>query len=233
MRIVFNAGHAKATRTTAGIRVDLDNGECFTPQKVIFATGRVGNTEDLNLAAAGIETDRLGRVVVDEHFRTTAEGIYAAGDVVGPPALASVSMEQARIAARWAFDLPLKGVADSVAPYGVYSIPEAAMVGLTETAAEAAGIDHAVGRAAFANNTRGAIRGATTGMVKLVFARADLRLLGVHIIGESATELVHIGQMVIQFGGTIEHFVHSPFNVPTLAEAYKYAAYDGLRNAGR
>jgi NAD(P) transhydrogenase len=233
MRIVQGAGRATAARTGAGLEVTLGTGEVLAPEKVIFATGRVGNTDDLGLEAAGVATDERGRIVVDERYRTSAEGIYAAGDVIGPPALASVSMEQGRIAACWAFDLPLKRGADSLPPFGVYSVPEAAMVGLTEEAAAAQGIEHAVGRAGFAANTRAAISGATDGMVKLVFERESLRLLGVHVLGEAATELVHLGQAVIHFGGTIEHFVHSTFNVPTMHEAYKYAAYDGLAQVGR
>ena len=170
---------------------------------------------------------------MDEQYRTTAEGIYAAGDVIGPPALASVSMEQGRIAACWAFDLPLKRAADSLPPFGVYSVPEAAMVGLTEEAATAQGIECAAGKAPFATNTRAAISGATDGMVKLVFERETLRLLGVHVLGDAATEHVHLGQAVIHFGGTIDYFISSTFNVPTMHEAYKYAAYDGLSQVGR
>ena len=214
------------------MRVELASGETLRPEKVIFATGRVGNTEGLGLDEAGVATDDRGRIVVDDHFRTTADGVYAAGDVIGPPALASVSMEQARIAACWAFDLPLKRTVDPLAPYGVYSIPEVAMVGLTEEAAAAEGIDYAVGRASFPANTRAAISGAIEGMVKLVFERDDLRLVGVHMLGEAATELVHVGQAVIHFGGTIEYFINSTFNVPTMTEAYKYAAYDGLSQVG-
>jgi len=230
MRVVHGAGRATATRTSSGLEVALGTGESLTPEKVIFATGRVGCTAGLELEAAGVATDNRGRIVVDEHFQTTAAGIYAAGDVIGPPALASVSMEQARIAVCWAFDLPLKRSGDALTPYGVYSVPEAAMVGLTEEAATAQGIDHAVGRARFAANTRAAIAGATEGMLKLVFARDGLTLLGVHVVGEAATELVHQGQAVIHFGGTIEYFIHSTLNVPTMSEAYKYAAYDGLAN---
>ncbi|MFL6206132.1 MAG: Si-specific NAD(P)(+) transhydrogenase [Acidimicrobiales bacterium] len=233
MHLVQDAGHAGARRTAAGLVVEVASGQSFTPEKVIFATGRVGNTEGLGLEAAGVATDERGRVVVDEHYRTTVEGIYAAGDVIGPPSLASVSMEQARIAARWAFDLPLQRTTDALAPYGVYSVPEVAMVGLTEEQATAQGIEAAVGRAPFSANTRAAISGSVEGMVKLVFERGTLRLLGVHILGEAATELIHLGQAVIQFGGTIEHFISSTFNVPTMSEAYKYAAYDGLGNAGR
>jgi NAD(P) transhydrogenase len=193
----------------------------------------VGSTEALGLGAAGVETDELGRIVVDDTYRTSVPGIYAAGDVIGPPALASVSMEQARIAACWAFDLPLKRSADTLPPFGVYSVPEVAMVGLTEEDAVARGVDHAVGRARFAGNTRAAISGATEGLIKLVFARDDLTLLGVHVLGEAATELVHQGQTVINFGGTIEYFIQATFNVPTMSEAYKYAAYDGLTAVGR
>jgi NAD(P) transhydrogenase len=229
MRIMHNAGRASVRRTSSGLHVDLATGETITPEKVIFATGRVGNTEELGLDASGVATDERGRILVDERYRTTAEGIYAAGDVIGPPALASVSMEQARMAARWAFDLPLKREPDSLPPFGVYSVPEAAMVGLSEEAAAAQGIDVSAGRSRFAANTRAAIGGATEGMLKLVFRRDDLTLLGVHVLGESATELVHQGQTVIHFGGTIEYFIHSTFNVPTMSEAYKYAAYDGLR----
>ncbi len=233
MRIVQSAGHATASRTAAGLQVQLASGELISPEKVIFATGRVGNTEGLGLEAAGVATDERGRIVVDERYRTSADGIYAAGDVIGPPALASVSMEQARIAACWAFDLPLQRSADLQPPFGVYSVPEAAMVGLTEEAAAEQGVDCAVGRARFAANTRAAISGATDGMVKLVFERASLRLRGVHVLGEGATELVHLGQAVLHFGGTIEHFIHATFNVPTMTEAYKYAAYDGLSAVGR
>src|SRR5207249_2267917 len=150
MRVVQGAGRASATRTAAGLRVELATGETLHPEKVIFATGRVGNTDGLGLEAAGVATDERGRIIVDDHYQTTADGVYAAGDVIGPPALASVSMEQARIAACWAFDLPLKRAVDSLPPYGVYSVPEVAMVGMTEDAAAAQGIDHAVGTAHFA-----------------------------------------------------------------------------------
>jgi NAD(P) transhydrogenase len=233
MRVVQGAGRATATRTGAGLQVELANGETLQPQKVIFAAGRVGNTDGLGLDAAGVATDERGRIIVDEQYRTTADGIYAAGDVIGPPALASVSMEQARVAACWAFDIPLKRAVDSLPPFGVYSVPEVAMVGMTEQAAAAQGIVAATGRARFDANTRAAISGATDGMVKLVFARDDLTVLGVHVLGESATELVHLGQAVIHFGGTVEYFIHTTFNVPTMSEAYKYAAYDGLRQVGR
>ncbi len=228
MRIVQDAGHPKVSRGSDGLEVRLAGGEVIRADKVVFAAGRAGNTDDLGLAEAGVETDARGRVLVDDRYRTSAPGIYAAGDVIGPPALASVSMEQARVAVCWAFDVPFKLTVDPLPPFGVYSIPEAAMLGLTEEAASAEGIPYAVGRARFATNTRAAIAGAGEGLVKLVFARDDLRLLGVHILGDAATELIHQGQAVMHFKGTLDYFIHSAFNVPTLSEAYKYAAYDGL-----
>ena len=228
MRVVHDAGHPVVARGSEGLEVRLGGGEVLRPEKVVFAAGRCGNTEGLGLAEAGVETDERGRVVVDDHYRTTVPGIYAAGDVLGPPALGSVSMEQARVAVCWAFDIPFKRTVDPLPPFGVYSIPEAAMLGMTEEAAIAEGIPHGVGRARFAGNTRAAIAGARDGLVKLVFARDDLRILGVHILGDAATELIHQGQAVMHFKGTLDYFIHSAFNVPTLSEAYKYAAYDGL-----
>ncbi|HEX2049196.1 MAG TPA: Si-specific NAD(P)(+) transhydrogenase, partial [Actinomycetota bacterium] len=144
------------------------------------------------------------------------------------PQLASVSMEQGRTAVAHALLLPAIVGVDAVAPYGVYSIPEAAMAGATEERARADGVDYEVGRALFARNTRANIAGLTDGMLKLVFRRDDLRLLGVHALGDDASELVHVGQTVMQHAGTVEHFVHATYNVPTRTEAYKYAAYDGL-----
>lgn len=234
MRVIHDAGRATVERADGSLAVVLSSGERLPSEKVIFATGREGNTHDLFLDDADIELDDRGRIVVDEHFMTSAEGVYAAGDAIGPPALASVSMEQARIAICWAFDLPLKRAVDHLAPFGVYSIPEVAMVGLTQAAARAAGEACEVGRTTFAQNTRATIAGTPAGMLKLVFRRDDLRLLGVHALGASATELVHQGQAVMHFGGTIEYFVQTAFNAPTLSEVYKYAAYDGLgRLAGR
>jgi NAD(P) transhydrogenase len=232
MRVVQEAGHPAVSRDADGLRVETGTGEVLRPEKIVFAVGRSGNTEDLGLDEAGVSTDERGRIVVDANYRTSAEGVYAAGDVLGPPALASVSMEQGRVAACHAFGIALKNEVDNLAPFGVYAIPEVAMVGLTEEAAEATGIEHAVGRGRFAGNTRAAISGSTDGMVKLVFRADDRRLVGVHVVGESATELVHLGQAVISFGGTIEWFIRSTFNVPTATEVYKYAAYDGLANVG-
>jgi NAD(P) transhydrogenase len=234
MTVLQDAGHPKVDRDDAGrLRVELRDGTVLHPEKLLFAAGRAGNTEDLGLEDAGVTTDDRGRVVVDERYQTSVPGIYAAGDVIGPPALASVSMEQGRVAACFAFDIPFKQTVDPLAPFGVYSIPEVAMVGHTTESAAAAGLDCESGRSLFEANARAGIQGSTDGMVKLVFAREDARLVGVHVLGESATELVHQGQAVISLGGTVDWFIHSTFNVPTLSEAYKYAAYDGLRRIGR
>jgi len=234
IRLVLGQGVATIGRQEGELAVTLADGEIVRPEEVLFAAGRAGNTEDLGLADAGIEVDQRGRIVVDDHYRTSAEGVYAAGDVIGPPALASVSMEQGRVAVCHAFGIPFKESVDPLPPFGVYSIPEVAMVGMTEQAAAAAGIEHEVGRAWFVQNARARIAGTTDGLVKLVFRREDRTLLGAHVMGEIASELVHLPQAVLHGGGTIDRFIHTTFNVPTYAEAFKYAAYDGLqRLAGR
>ena len=229
IRLVMGRGVAPIGRVDGALAVTLADGEVLRPDKVLFAAGRAGNTEGLGLAEAGIEVDPRGRILVDERYRTAAEGIYAAGDVIGPPALASVSAEQGRVAVCHAFGIPFKETVDPLPPFGVYSIPEVGMVGMTEESAAAAGIDHEVGRSWFAQNPRARIAGTTDGLVKLVFRRDDRTLLGVHVVGDIASELVHIGQAVLHVGGTIDRFIHTTFNVPTYAEAFKYAAYDGLQ----
>jgi NAD(P) transhydrogenase len=210
------------------LEVSLSDGGVVRADRILLATGRAGRTAGLGLEAAGVTVDAKGRVVVDGSYRTTAPGVFAAGDVIGPPGLASVSMEQGRMAASHAFGTEYRNAMVSAPAIGVYSIPEVGMAGITEEQARDRGIDYAVGRAAFTGNTRATIAGATEGMVKLIFDRTDRRVLGVHILGETAAEMVHVGQAVMQHGGTIDYFVHNAFNVPTWAEAYKYAAFDGL-----
>jgi NAD(P) transhydrogenase len=229
VRVVLDAGRADVGRDRDGLAIEIAGQGVLRPDKVLFAAGRAGNTESLGLEEVGIESDGHGRIKVDDCYRTSAAGIYAAGDVIGPPALASVSMEQARVAACHAFDIPFKQMVDPITPMGVYSIPEAAGVGRTEPQAKADGIDFEVGIATFARNSRSLISGTLDGFVKLVFRRDDRRLLGVHVLGDSATELVHHGQTVLHFDGTIDYFIRAVYNVPTLTEAYKYAAYDGLQ----
>ena len=210
--------------------VTLVGGEAHVADRVLVAAGRQANTAGLDLEAAGVEVWD-GHVVVDRTYRTTASRIYAAGDIVGPPALASTSMEQARVAVNSAFGFPLHLEVDELQPLGVYAIPEVAAVGLSEEAAAAAGIDYEVGRAWFSRNTKAIISGDTDGLLKLVFERAGGKLLGVHIAGAEAAELVHQGQAVLRHGGGIDEFVHATYNVPTRSDAYKYAAYDGLKRA--
>jgi NAD(P) transhydrogenase len=229
MRLVLGGGRAEVSRESSGLSCTLTSGEEIKPDKVLFASGRVGNVEGLGLDEAGVQVDARNRIVVDDEFRTSAESIYAAGDVIGPPALASVSMEQGRVAACYALGIPFKDTVDPMPPFGVYAVPEAAMVGLTEEDAVAQGIEHEVGRGWFAGNTRATIAGSTDGLVKLVFERESRKLLGVHVLGDHAAELVHQGQAVLNYGGSIDYFIHSTFNAPTESEAYKYAAYDGLQ----
>jgi NAD(P) transhydrogenase len=233
-------GVAMALGTTASIarvdgklQVELGSGEKIHPDIVLFAAGRVGNTEVLQVGAAGVQCDERGRIVVDDEYRTTGDGIYAAGDVIGPPALASVSSEQGRVAICHAFGIPFKERIDPVPPYGVYSIPEVGMVGMTEEAASEADIEYEVGRSWFADNPRSAIAGTQNGFIKLVLERETRRLIGAHIVGEEAAELIHQAQAVIHTRGTIDYFIDSTYNVPTRSEAFKYAAYDALQRLGR
>lgn len=229
MSVQLSTKIIRVGRDDEGLVVELDGGRVLRPAKLLFASGRAGNTEDLGLVEAGVEVDERGRVVVDDRYRTTARRVYAAGDVIGPPALASASMEQGRIAACDAFGITFKESMDPIVPTGVYSIPEVAAVGLSEQTAAERGIDYEVGRGRFTSNGRANIAGATDGLVKLVFRRDDRTLLGVHILGEIASELIHIGQSALHHGDAIDRFLDMTFNVPTYSEAYKYAAYDGFQ----
>lgn len=213
--------------------VTLRNGTCITVDNVLYAAGRSSNVADLNLEAAGVKTGNRGLVLVNENYQTSTPNIYAAGDVIGFPALASTSMEQARVAMVHAFDLKYKTKVAKLLPYGIYTIPELSTVGLTEEDCRGKSLPYEVGRAQFRNNARGQIIGDTKGIIKLVFDPETLKLLGVHIVGENASELLHIGMMVMQLDGTINAFIDSVFNFPTLSDAYKYAAYDGLGNVAR
>lgn len=215
------------------VALTLKDGSSFTCDALLYAAGRSSNTGDLDLDAAGIKSGARGLVIVNERYQTNVPNIYAAGDVIGFPALASTSMEQARVAMVHAFDLKYKTQVAPILPYGIYTIPELATVGMTEEQCRTAGIRSEVGRAWYRNNARGQIIGDTKGLIKLVFDGDSLRLVGVHIVGENATELLHIGMIVMQFEGTINAFIDCVFNFPTLSEAYKYAAYDGLGNVAR
>jgi NAD(P) transhydrogenase len=211
----------------------LRNGTCIVVDNVLYAAGRGGNVGDLNLEAIGVKMGNRGLVLVNENYQTSVPNIYAAGDVIGFPALASTSMEQARVAIVHAFDLKYKTKVAGLLPYGIYTIPELSTIGMTEEVCREKKLPYEVGRAHYRNNARGQIIGDTKGMIKLVFDPDSLKILGVHIVGENASELLHIGMMAMQLGGTINAFIDSVFNFPTLSDAYKYAAYDGLGNVAR
>jgi NAD(P) transhydrogenase len=215
------------------LRIVLKSGAELRVDKVLYSAGRAGNTRGLGLDRAGVTMDAKGRILVNEHLQTSTPHVYAAGDVVGSPALASVSMEQGRVAMCHAFDLEYKTKVSELTPFGVYTIPEISMAGATEDQLRSAGVDFEVGRARHENNARGQITGERGGLLKLLFAVPSKKLLGVHIIGDGATELIHIGQMVMAAGGSIDVFIDSVFNFPTLSELYKYAAYDGLGRLAR
>jgi NAD(P) transhydrogenase len=195
---------------------------------LLYAVGRQGAIDELNLAAAGLEADNRGRIPVDEHYQTNVEHIFAVGDVVGFPSLASVSMEQGRIAAARAFNDHAATSNPSFYPYGIYTIPEISFIGKTEEQLTGEDVPYEVGMAYYRETARGQIRGDTTGRLKLIFHRDTRKVLGVHIIGEGAAELVHIGQAVMTLGATVNYFVDTVFNYPTLAECYKVAAFNGL-----
>jgi NAD(P) transhydrogenase len=211
----------------------LDDQRRVRTEMLLYAAGRVGATDRLGLEAVGLEVDPRGRLSVDPvTFQTAVPHIYAAGDVIGFPALASTSMEQGRIAACHAFGAPLAS-APAFFPYGIYAVPEISTVGLTEEEVRTRGIPYEVGVARFRETSRGHIMGLQSGMMKMIVGLADRKLLGVHIVGEGATELIHIGQAVLNLGGTLDFFVENTFNYPTLAEAYKIAALDAWNRMPR
>jgi NAD(P) transhydrogenase len=210
----------------------LKSGKTIVSDMLLYAMGRISNTDALNLSAIGLATDHTGLIKVNEHYQTEIPHIYAVGDVIGFPALASTSMEQGRLAACHAFNVR-QSTLPKIMPYGIYTIPEISTVGKTEEELTEAGVPYQVGRAFYREIARGQIFGDLHGLLKLLFHRDTLQLLGVHIIGEGATELIHIGQAVLTYGGTVDYFVHSVFNYPTLAECYRTAALDGLNRLGR
>jgi NAD(P) transhydrogenase len=211
-----------------GIVTTLDDGREIDAEKVLASSGRGGWTAGMGLEAIGVEVDKRGTIKVDGDFRTAAPSVYAAGDVIGFPALASTSMEQARVAVCHAFGFAYKRQMSHLYPFGIYTIPEVGSVGFSEEGAKAAGREAVVGRAFYRDNARGKIVGDKDGIIKLVVERGSKKLLGCHCIGERATELVHTGQSVMLLDGTIDAFIEMVFNYPTLSEMFKYAAYDAL-----
>jgi NAD(P) transhydrogenase len=206
---------------------NLDSGKRVHGDALLYTVGRQTNADLLNLEAAGLTADDRGRLAVNEFFQTSVPHIYAAGDVIGFPALASTSMEQGRLASCHMFGAYCHSRREAI-PYGIYTIPEISMVGKTEEELTAAKIPYEVGRSKFEELAKGQMLGVEVGMLKILFDPKTLKLLGVHAIGESAAEIVHIGQAVLALGGTIEYFRDTVFNYPTFAEAYKVAGLDGL-----
>jgi NAD(P) transhydrogenase len=205
----------------------LESGKTVKGDALLYAVGRQANSDLLRLEAAGLAADDRGRIRVNEFFQTSVPHIYAAGDVIGFPALAATSMEQGRLAISHSLGLPMK-TAPHLLPYGIYTIPEISMVGRTERELTVAKVRYEVGLSRFSELARAQMIGDERGLLKLLFDPDTLRLLGVHVMGESATEIIHIGQAVLSMGGTIDYFRDTVFNYPTLAEAYKVAALNGM-----
>jgi NAD(P) transhydrogenase len=224
----FHERVAGIRATDEYVELELESSDLIEAEVALFATGRVSNIEGLGLGQVGVEVGDRGLVLVNQKYQTTVPNIYAAGDVIGFPALAATSMEQARVAMVHAFDLHYKEEVSPVLPFSVYTIPEISMVGLTEDECRAKGVPFLVGRSYYDKNPRGLIIGDLSGMCKLIFSPEDKRLLGVHWIGEQAAELIHLGAQVMAADGTIDAFIEAVYNYPTLTDSYKYAAYDGL-----
>jgi NAD(P) transhydrogenase len=210
------------------VQLTLQSGGVQTYDIALMAAGRQSNVQGLGLEAVGVKLGERGLILVNEYYQTSVPTIYAAGDVIGFPALAATSMEQARIAVMHAFDQGYQERLSPVLPLAVYAIPEISMVGLTEDECKSRKIPYLVGRGSYEDNARGQIIGDMSGMIKLVFSPGDKKLLGAHIIGELASELIHIASQVIMTGATIDEFIRAVYNYPTLADLYKSAAYDGI-----
>jgi len=218
----------KVEDTGRHIEVSLQNGRHVRADMLLFAAGRMGATQKLNLGAAGLETDKRGRLSVDRKtYQTSVPHIYAAGDVIGHPSLASTSIQQGRVAACHALETPTLPESPWF-PYGIYSVPEISTVGMSEEEVQQRGIPYEVGMARFRETSRGHIMGLEHGMLKMLVSLKTRRLLGVQIVGEGATELIHIGQAVLNLKGTVDYFVENTFNYPTLAEAYRIAGLDAF-----
>ncbi len=227
LNVIFRFGETvtKVESLDGGTVTELASGKQVVADAVFYSAGRVGATAELNLPAIGVEVDSRGRISVGERYRTAAEGVYAVGDVIGFPSLASTSAEQGRLAACDAFGVPAHPM-DELLPFGVYAIPEIGFVGRTEPELTEQRIPYEVGIAHYRELARGQISGETYGLLKLLVSSEDRRLLGVHAFGTQATEVIHIGQAVMGLGGTVDFLVDTVFNYPTLAEAYKVAALD-------
>jgi NAD(P) transhydrogenase len=232
MVLRFGSKVESVTRGADGCEIVLEGNRRVRSEMVLFAAGRIGATKSLGLEACGIAFDHRGRLTVDSKtFQTSVPHVYAAGDVIGFPSLASTSMEQGRLAACHAFGVVAHDPPEFF-PYGIYSVPEISTVGMTEEEVASRGIPFECGIARFRETSRGHIMGLDKGMLKMLFSLKTRRLLGCHIVGEGATELIHIGQAVLNLKGTLDYFVQNTFNYPTLAEAYKIAALDAWNRMG-
>jgi NAD(P) transhydrogenase len=231
LEVVFRLGEkvvgVAIDETRNRVTARLESGKSVHGEALLYAVGRQGNTDCLNITTAGLEADTRGRLKVNQFFQTAVPHIYAAGDVIGFPALAATSMEQGRLAAAHMFGAALAQTA-FVVPYGIYTIPEIATIGRTEEELTAAAIPYEAGVARYEELAKAEMLGDKTGMLKLLFHPETRKLLGIHAIGQRATEIIHIGQAVLAFDGTVEYFRDAVFNYPTLAEAYKVAALNGL-----
>ena len=232
MRLNEEVHSVEESQGGSGVTALLESNKKVSGDALLYAVGRQGNVDELNLQAAGLEADNRGRIAVDENYKTKQDNIYAVGDVIGFPSLASVSMEQGRIAVAHAFHRPISSN-PSYFPFGIYTIPEISFIGKTEEQLTDEDVPYEVGVAYYREIARGQIRGDTTGRLKLIFHRDTLEMLGVHIIGEGASELLHIGQAVLILKGKVDYFVDTVFNYPTLAECYKAAAFNGLNKLSR
>lgn len=232
IRIVLGQRWNRVAREGSVIVTEL-GGERLETEYLLFAAGRIGNTDELGLDKIGLIPNARGYLPVDAAYRTSVPSVLAAGDVIGFPALASASMEQGRVAVCKAFGFDYKQAVAEIVPYGIYTIPEVSAVGESEQSARVKGMDVVVGRALYKNNARGQITGDVEGITKLVVERGSRRVVGVHVIGERATELVHIGQTALHCDAPVDLFIEMVFNYPTLAESYKYAAYECLAALAR
>jgi NAD(P) transhydrogenase len=230
IKFIFDDRMAAIERRGDKVGLTLEKGGKLDVEVALIAAGRQSNVEALNLEEVGVKLGQRGLILVNENYQTNIPDIYAAGDVIGFPALASTSMEQARAAVIHAFDLKYKEALAPFLPLAVYAIPEISAIGLTEDECKQQNIPYLVGRSYYEENARGQIIGDLSGMIKLVFSPTDKKLLGAHIIGEQASELIHIASHVMLVGGSIDEFIEAVYNYPTLSDSYQYAAYDGLAN---
>jgi NAD(P) transhydrogenase len=233
LHFIFNDRMTTIQPQGQHVHLALKKGGLMEFDVALVAAGRQSNVQGLGLKQVGIKLGERGLILVDENYQTNIPGVYAVGDVIGFPALASTSMEQARVAVVHAFDLKYKEKLAPFVPLAVYAIPEVSSVGLSEDDCKAKNVDYLVGRSYYEENARGQIIGDMSGMIKLVFSPLDKKLLGAHIIGEQASELIHIAEHVMLTGGPIDAFIDAVYNYPTLADSYQYAAYDGLANHAR